>query len=160
MYPAGVYPQVGKPHFILTFFGLDAAMAKHWARILMGLIFVFTTISSPLHAKAMSATSHPVPGADRPPVSMSMAGMGDACAKAMMVEAAKAKPRKPATTDPSCGCCANGCNCPLSHCPATPPLSAAMVPAPVFDGITVEADPVSRTPVSFHTETLIRPPRA
>lgn len=127
-------------------------MAKHWARIVMGLIFVFATISSPLHAKAMPAALHGVSAPAAPMASMPMAGMGDACAKT--------KSHKPATADPSGGCCSSGCNCPLSHCPATPPILAAMVSAPFFDGTPIGADPVSQTPVSFHTETLIRPPRA
>jgi hypothetical protein len=126
-------------------------MAKHWARILMGLIFVFATISAPVRIQAAPAAAHSI--------AMPMDGMSEACAKAMTIQAAKAKPHEPGAADRSGGCCANGCNCPLSHCPATPPPPAAGALAPLYDGVAVPAAPAGRTLVSFHTETLIRPPR-
>jgi hypothetical protein len=128
-------------------------MAKLWARIVMGLIFVFATISSPLHAQAAS------PAEAHTPVAASMDGMSAACAKAMAAEAGKTKMHKPAPGHAG-GCCASGCNCPLSHCPATPPALAAALPAPAYDGAAVLAERTSATLVSVHADTLIRPPRA
>lgn len=128
-------------------------MAKYWARIVMGLIFVFATISSPLHAQAMPVKSHDMAAAH-------MDHMSEACAKAMAAQAAKAKPHKPAPADHSGGCCSNGCNCPLSHCPTTPPLLAAEIAAPLHAGTTIAPDREGRTLVSLHGDTLIRPPRA
>jgi len=123
-------------------------MAKHWARIVMGLIFVFATISAPLHVRAA------------PVASMPMDGMSTACAKAMAAGTTKAKPSKQGAADPAGGCCADGCNCPLSHCPATPALPASGFSTPVHDGAAVRAEAAPRAIASFHTETLIRPPKA
>ena len=135
-------------------------MAKHWARIVMGLIFVFVTISSPLHAQAMPAMSHDVPAAAPSMALMHMDGMSDACAKAMMAQANAVKSNKPVKTDHSGGCCSNGCNCPLSHCPATPPaLAVASLAMPRIEpamAISVE----TQTLRSYLVETLKRPPRA
>jgi len=88
-----------------------------------------------------------------------MDGMSADCAKAMAAEAETAKTHKPAP-DRAGGCCTSGCNCPLSHCPATPPALAVALPAPAYDGATVLADRAGPTLVSIHEDTLIRPPRA
>ncbi len=130
-------------------------MARFWARILMGLIFVFATISSPLHAQVMPSLEHAAPGA----ISTSTDGMSAECAKAMAADAARAKPHK-SMPDHAGGCCTDGCSCPLSHCPATPPMPAEAVPAPVHDGALVLAPPVSAVLASVHTDAPIRPPRA
>jgi hypothetical protein len=129
-------------------------MANVWARILMGLIFVFATLSSPVHAQSAPMKAHETPAV------MHVEGMSDACAKAMAADAAKAKPHKSAPADHSSGCCSNGCNCPLSHCPATPSLLAAVITAPFHAGSAILVDRESQTLVSFHTDALIRPPRA
>ncbi len=128
-------------------------MAKHWARILTALIFVFATISAPLHA---NATSTPTPA----PAAMHMdgqyiEGMSDACAKAMGMQA-----HKPVKADHSGGCCANGCNCPLSHCPATPPelWLAGFGIRRVEPAAGLPAK--TQTLRSYLVETLKRPPRA
>jgi len=129
-------------------------MARLWTRIVMGLIFVFATISAPVHAQTM-------PGREPAAAVMSMAidGMSAECAKAMAADAAKAKPHK-TTPNHAAGCCTDGCSCPLSHCPATPPMLASGVPAPFYDGGAVLIARVSAVLASVHTDTLIRPPRA
>jgi hypothetical protein len=120
----------------------------------MGLIFVFATISSPVHAQAAPGKTHETPAV------MHMDGMSDACAKAMAADTARAKPHKSAPAEHSGGCCSNGCNCPLSHCPATPSMLAAATPAPFHAGSAMLGDRGSQTLVSFHADTLIRPPKA
>ena len=123
--------------------------AHVWARIVMGLIFVLVTVSSPVHAHAMPAKAHmTVPAMD---------GMDEACARAMHHLDARAKPHAPAD---HAGCSVDGCNCPLSHCPATPSLLAAEITLPPHAGSTVLADGDSQGSASVHTDTLIRPPRA
>ena len=94
-------------------------MAKVWTRIVLALIFVFATISSPFHARAHVQAHIQTVSVDQPVAAHgAMPGMSDDCAKAMSAAAQKAKPAQKAP-DHSGGCCANGCNCPLSHCPAT-----------------------------------------
>ncbi|MGN6209432.1 hypothetical protein [Asticcacaulis sp.] len=129
-------------------------MAKLWTRIVMALIFVFVTVSSPLHAQAMPA--HPVKAA----ATMAMDGMSEDCAKAMAAQSAKAMTEKHRSSGHSGGCCADGCNCPLSHCPATPPMLAAVIAAPLHVDSTIVGDHEGQTLVSFHADTLIRPPKA
>lgn len=133
-------------------------MARLWTRIVMAMIFVFVTISSPLHAQATPMHEH---AAKQPAAqSMLMAGMSDACVKAMMAGAAKAKPHKSGMDGHSGGCCADGCNCPLSHCPATPPILAGGMPVE-FHGehavVPADAQPSIK---SYLADTLKRPPRA
>eukprot|EP01042_Synura_sphagnicola_P033725 gene33725-43288_t len=102
-------------------------MVKLWTRLLMGLVFVFVTISSPLHAR----TIHPEMTAHTFAISSTM----DAdCARAMAAQhtapqfksLAKSLAKSPAQTDG--GCCTDGCNCPLSHCPATEAVIVEALP--------------------------------
>jgi len=135
-------------------------MANYWARIAMGLIFVFATISSPVRAEAVPLKSHDAPVATHAVAFVHMDGMGDACAKAMTAQPGRGKSHKPVPADHSGGCCSNGCNCPLSHCPATPSLLAAEIAAPLGAGTAVLGEREGERLVSFHADTLIRPPRA
>ncbi len=89
-----------------------------------------------------------------------MSGMSAECAKAMSAQAAKDSPSKKQTGHTGGGCCANGCSCPLSHCPATPSLVTYVLPyvfhaeKSVLDGQSAQALP------SYLADTLKRPPRA
>lgn len=134
-------------------------MAKVWTRLLMGLVFVFVTMTSPLHAQASA-------GHDRSPQATAettaMPGMDAACTKAMTVQAAKDKvsQTKKAVGHMGDNCCSDGCNCPLSHCPATPALLTFGLPtvfhreaSSIFGG----SDPALP---SYLADTLKRPPRA
>jgi hypothetical protein len=141
-------------------------MAKLWARMVMGLIFVFVTISSPLHAQAMPMTGMPVHAASTPATAqqMVMAGMSEDCAKAMAAEVAandhaKFKPAK-APAGHGKDCCSDGCTCPLSHCPATPPALGfeSFVLLPVEETSSLVAD--TQTLRSYLADTLRRPPKA
>lgn len=132
-------------------------MTKVWTRLLMGLVFVFVTITSPLHAQAMAVKAHQ---SAQTATEASMPGMSAECAKAMAAQASKDKPSKNTAGHMGGGCCSNGCSCPLSHCPATPSLLTYLLPA-VFhiktsslDGQSVQALP------SYLADTLKRPPRA
>ncbi|MDI7774772.1 hypothetical protein [Asticcacaulis sp. EMRT-3] len=123
----------------------------------MGLVFVFVTITSPLHATAMSLGQAHVPGAAQ---AASMPGMSAECAKAMAAQAAKDSPSKKAAGHMGGGCCSNGCSCPLSHCPATPSLLTYLLPA-VFQMETSSLDGQSAQALpSYLADTLKRPPRA
>ncbi len=138
-------------------------MLKLWTRLMVGLIFVFVTISAPMHAAAMSVGPEDKvsTAGSAQSVMPEMAGMSDACAKAMAAEHAhdKAKPAK-APTGHGKGCCAEGCNCPLSHCPATAPVLAPVG----FAILHIEAanTGASKTQIlrSYLADTLKRPPRA
>lgn len=142
-------------------------MAKLWARMVMGLIFVFVTISSPLHAQAMPMAEMTAPTASEPAATehqMVMAGMSEDCAKAMAADMAadthaKSKPAN-APMGHGNGCCSYGCNCPLSHCSATPPALAfdtfALPHVEAAVGLTSD----TQTLRSFLADTLKRPPKA
>jgi len=142
-------------------------MAKLWARMVMGLIFVFVTISSPLHAQAMPMAEMTAPTASEPAATehqMVMAGMSEDCAKAMAADMAadthaKSKPAN-APMGHGNGCCSDGCSCPLSHCPATPPMLAfeSLALLHVEQASSRAAD--TQTLRSYLADTLKRPPRA
>ncbi len=133
-------------------------MTKVWTRLLMGLVFVFVTITSPLHAQAMAVHARQTVEAN---AEASMPGMSEACAKTMAAQAAKDAPAKsrPAGHMGS-GCCSNGCSCPLIHCPATPSLLTYILPA-VFqmETSTLSGQSTQALP-SYLADTLKRPPRA
>jgi hypothetical protein len=133
-------------------------MTKVWTRLLMGLVFVFVTITSPLHAQAMAANTqqHAQPAAE-----VSMPGMSAECAKAMAAQTAKDSPSKSKPAGHmGGGCCSNGCSCPLSHCPATPSLLTDLIPA-IFhmEELVVDRQSAYALP-SYLADTLKRPPRA
>ncbi len=138
-------------------------MARLWARMLMGLIFVFVTISSPLHAQAMPTadmTTHATVTPAATEQQMVMAGMSEDCAKAMAAAEthAKSKPAK-APMGHGKGCCSDGCNCPLSHCPATPPaLALESFAVPHVESASTGAAE-SQTLRSYLADTLTRPPK-
>ena len=123
----------------------------------MAMIFVFVTISSPMHARAMPMHHD---AASTPAASMNMEGMSEDCAKAMMAEAAKAKPQKPQSQGHSGGCCSDGCNCPLSHCPATPPLLASAISVEFHVEPSIRPAYAEQWLKSYLADTLKRPPRA
>jgi hypothetical protein len=132
----------------------------------MALIFVFATISSPLHAQAMTGMSHAAPAQAAAKASMQvdgqMDGMSEECAKAMAAQAAKAdtaKTQKHGSMDHSGGCCSDGCNCPLSHCPATPPMLAAFVSIGLGNRDQIAAGFTQQSVKSYLADTLKRPPR-
>lgn len=133
-------------------------MTKVWTRLLMGLVFVFVTITSPLHALSMTANAHQTAQITS---EASMPGMSTECAKAMAAQAAKDAPAKSKQAGHmGGGCCSNGCNCPLSHCPATPSLLTYLLPA-VFHIETSSLDGQSAQALpSYLADTLKRPPRA
>jgi hypothetical protein len=132
-------------------------MTKVWARLLMGLVFVFVTITSPLHAQAMSMKAD---ARLQVAVEASMPGMSAECAKAMAAQSAKDTPAKKQSGHMGGGCCSNGCSCPLSHCPATPSLLTNVVPY-VFhaEKSALGTLPAQALP-SYLADTLKRPPRA
>ncbi|CAM3168397.1 hypothetical protein [Asticcacaulis taihuensis] len=140
-------------------------MLKLWTRLIVGLIFVFVTISAPMHAAAMGVMHEAASASTAPAAMPEMSGMSDACAKAMAAQMsaetsdAKAKPSK-APKGHANGCCSEGCNCPLSHCPATAPILAlaeyTILHVEPMTGIGTE----TQTLRSYLVETLKRPPRA
>jgi hypothetical protein len=131
-------------------------MTKVWTRLLMGLVFVFATITSPLHAQAMERHSQRTQAT----AEASMPGMSAECAKAMAAQAAKDSPSKKAPGHMGGGCCSNGCSCPLSHCPATPSLLVYNLPA-VFNMETSSmAGQRAQALPSYLADTLKRPPKA
>lgn len=146
-------------------------MLKLWTRLVVGLIFVFVTISAPMHAAAMGVMHE----AKADTASMTkaampdMTGMSDACAKAMAAQMAaqmaaenahhKAKPAK-APNGHAKGCCSEGCNCPLSHCPATAPMLALAGFAILHVEAATSSSSETQTLRSYLADTLKRPPRA
>lgn len=132
-------------------------MAKVLTRLLMGLIFVFVTISSPLHANAMST---------EPPVSegaahvMDMSGMDEDCAKAMAAADAAKDMKAHDTSQKGGDCCDVGCKCPLSHCPATPVALFSDAFELIFHGQAVTSEPAQDILPAYLADTLKRPPRA
>lgn len=133
-------------------------MTKVWTRLLMGLVFVFVTITSPLHVQAMAANAHQTVQAA---AEASMPGMSAECAKAMAAQAARDAPSKSKPAGHmSGGCCSNGCSCPLSHCPATPSLLTYLLPAVFHMEATVLNGQSAQALPSYLADTLKRPPRA
>lgn len=134
-------------------------MTKVWTRLLMGLVFVFVTMTSPLHAQASVAGQdrHPQAAAE----AMAMPGMDTACAKAMMAQTAKDKVSKNKSAGQvTGGCCSNGCACPLSHCPATPSLLTYILPVVFHREVSSMFGRSEPALPSYLADTLKRPPRA
>jgi hypothetical protein len=127
-------------------------MAKVLTRLLMGLIFVFVTISSPLHAHAMTQP----PATEVAAHHMDMSAMDEACAKAMAAAAAE----DAMAHDEGGDCCDVGCKCPLSHCPATPVALFSEAFTLVFHGRAVTPEPTQDILPASLADTLKRPPRA
>lgn len=132
-------------------------MTKAWTRWLMGLVFVFATITAPLHAQAMTAHSGHNGSAM---AQVSAAAMSADCAKAMKAQTARDISAKKASNPMDGGCCSYGCNCPLSHCPATPSALAAVLPV-LFPMQTSAVEwLMARALPSRLADTQKRPPRA
>lgn len=130
-------------------------MTKVWTQLLMGLVFVFVTMTSPLHAQT-SVMEH-----DHHLRATAMSGMDAACAKAMKAQIAKDKASKTQQgRHMADGCCSNGCACPLSHCPATPALLTYSFPAVFHRVVSSIFDRSEPAPPSYLADTLKRPPRA
>lgn len=133
-------------------------MTKVWTRLLMGLVFVFVTITSPLHAHAMATNAHQTVQAA---AEASMPGMSAECAKAMAGQAAKGSPTKSKSAGHMGGaCCSNGCSCPLSHCPATPSLLTYLIQGVFHTEESVLDRQSAHALPSYLADTLKRPPRA
>jgi hypothetical protein len=131
-------------------------MAKVLTRLLMGMIFVFVTISSPLHAHAMTQG----PASEAATRDMDMSAMDEDCAKAMAAAAQAAEEAKTHDGGHKGDCCDVGCKCPLSHCPATLPGLVADFSDLVSHGKAIIAAPEESILPDYLDDTLKRPPRA
>lgn len=130
-------------------------MAKVLTRLLMGMIFVFVTISSPLHAHAMV----PAPSSEATTHEMDMSAMDEDCAKAMAKAAAATEDVQTRNGGHKGDCCDVGCKCPLSHCPATATALQTDVFELVIHGKAVAPAPEETILPAYLADTLKRPPR-
>lgn len=131
-------------------------MAKVLTRLLMGMIFVFVTISSPLHAHAMTQG----PASEAATHDMDLSAMDEDCAKAMAASAQAAEEAKTHDGGHKGDCCDVGCKCPLSHCPATLLGLVADVSELIFHGKVITPQPEEDILPAYLSDTLKRPPRA
>jgi hypothetical protein len=137
-------------------------MAKVLTRLLMGLIFVFVTISSPMHAHAMPTEPAIADATDAAAATpdMEMSAMDEDCAKAMAAAAAAEDVKTHDTGSKGSDCCDVGCKCPLSHCPATPVALFSDGFELVYHGRVATSEPAQDILPSYLADTLKRPPRA
>lgn len=87
-------------------------MTTFITRLLMGLVFVFTTMSTPLYASVMPG--HMNHGLTPASVTVDTDGMDEECAKAM-ASAAQEDADSKQRNNTGGECCEVGCKCPQSH---------------------------------------------
>jgi hypothetical protein len=134
------------------------SMTRFLTRLIVAAIFVFMTISSPLHAHVMP--SQGAVAAAETMAAIDTSGMDEACAKAM-AEAAAADHSSDKHNEKSRGaCCDVGCNCPVSHCASIAACISSGSLSLIQHGESMIPEGSSQDLPSYLSYTLKRPPRA
>jgi hypothetical protein len=129
-------------------------MAQFLTRLMVGAIFVFVTISSPLHAHVMP--SQGAFTAAETTAAMDKSGMDEACAKAMAEadHSGDKHHKKDGGT-----CCDTGCNCPVSHCTSMAACISSGSLSLIQRDVRLILVGMTQNLPSYLSYTLKRPPR-
>ncbi|WP_157138882.1 hypothetical protein [Asticcacaulis biprosthecium] len=133
-------------------------MTQFLTRLIVGAIFVFMTVSSPLHAHVMP--SQGTVAAVETMAAMDANGMDEACAKAMAEAVAADHSGDKHHEEKSSACCDTGCSCPLSHCANMAACVSCGSFSLIEHGERLVPEGSSQDLPSYLSDTLKRPPRA
>ncbi|ESQ75798.1 hypothetical protein [Asticcacaulis sp. AC402] len=133
-------------------------MTQFFTRLIVAAIFVFMTVSSPLHAHVLPSQGRVA--AAETIAALETGGMDEACAKAMAEAAAADHSGDKHHEGKSSACCDNGCNCPVSHCANMAASISCGSFSLIEHGERLVPEGSSQDLPSYLSDTLKRPPRA